>query len=131
MDATTINSIIGICGIGVSLFGIRTFVVNKRKRLFPAIDSLRATVKSINDGRTVMVAVLEDFPEHKDRINALRPYLLFRRNLVTEAFSAYEKLYEEINSYNPIISIGVQTEEITANIRKTVENVLAAIEEDS
>lgn len=99
INSTGVNTVVTLVAIIIGLAGIAVgsvlFFVQRRKRRFALIDSIRSTRQSIQNGHQVKMAMLEGFPTHKLLVSDLRPYLL-RTMRIDQAMHQYEEWYNTI-----------------------------------
>lgn len=98
INSTGVNTVVTLVAIIIGVAGIAVgsgVFVQRRKRRFALIDSIRSTRQSIQNGRQVKMAMLEDFPTHKRFVSDLRPYLL-RTKKIDRAMRQYEEWFNTI-----------------------------------
>ena len=109
MDATELNAFATVLGIFIGCVGICVACIERNRHRLYLKEAILGTIKSIREGRNCKVAVLEDFPEHKDLITNLRPYVMFKKRRFIQALSEYEAWHDTIKQASrrsAIISFG-------------------------
>jgi len=96
MDAAELNSFATVLGIFIGCTGILVAYIEKERHRLYLKEAILDTIRSIEKGRNCKMAVLEDFPEHKNLITNLRPYTMLRKRRLMQALSEYEAWYDSV-----------------------------------
>jgi len=80
--------------------------IQYRKHQFALVNALVTTIKTLEKGRTPLVAVREDFPLHKELIDNLYPYFIFSRKfkIACREYVAFHEEVAEVSKNNPIVA---------------------------